>query len=115
MSVNDVARRLGQCFDDDGIAYAIGGALALGEAMRERSKRVLDPTGAALSFISAEDLCLHKLLFNRAKDIVDLERLLAVRPELDLGYVRGWLTQMVPVGDQRLVLLEDLERRFAPG
>lgn len=183
MSVNDVARRLGRCFDDDGLAYAIGGALALGvwgaprqtqdvdvsvfvgpdelprvfdaleragvmldrtdaarrvertaffqgrlgrtivdvflsehpqyEAMRQRSRRISDPTGAVLSFISAEDLCLHKLLFGRAKDVVDLERLLAVRPSLDLGYVRGWLMQMVPTGDHRIAVLDDLERRFA--
>lgn len=182
MSVNDVARRLGQCFDDDGIAYAIGGALALGvwgaprqtqdvdvsvfvspdelprvfdaleragvmldradatrrvertaffqgrlgrtivdvflsehpqyEAMRQRATRVVDPTGAALSFISAEDLCVHKLLFGRPKDLVDLERLLAVRPGLELTYVRGWLEQMVPAGDHRLEVLEDLARRF---
>lgn len=183
MSVNEVARRIGQCFDDDGIPYAIGGALALGvwgaprqtqdvdlsafvsqdelprvldsleragvmvdradavrrvertaffqgrfgrtivdvflsehpqyAAMQQRAARVVDPAGVPLSFISAEDLCLHKLLFGRPKDTVDLERLLAVRPGLDLGYVRGWLTQMVPSGDHRLDTLDDLERRFA--
>lgn len=185
MSVNEVARRLGQCFDDDGIPYAIGGALALGvwgaprqtqdvdvsvfvspdelprvfdvleragvmldradatrrvartaffqgrlgrtivdvflsehpqyESMRRRSQRVLDSTGQSLSFISAEDLCLHKLIFGRPKDVVDVERLLAVRPELDLGYVRSWLVQMVPAGDQRIAVLDELAARFSAG
>lgn len=64
-------------------------------------------------FISAEDLCLHKLLFGRAKDVTDLERLLAVRPLIDLAYVRSWLVQMVPAGDRRLEILDDLEQRFA--
>jgi hypothetical protein len=30
-----------------------------------------------------------------------------------LSYVRGWLTRMVPDGDPRLAVLDDLERRFA--
>lgn len=83
------------------------------EAMRQRCASIADPTGHALSFISAEDLCLHKLLFGRAKDVVDLESLISRQPAIDLAYVRGWLTRMVPAGDARLALLDDLERRFA--
>lgn len=79
--------------------------------MATRVRTVAGPTGKPLHFISAEDLCLHKLLFGRHKDIGDLELMLAVR-ELDLGYVRSWLVQMVPPGDSRLALLDDLERRF---
>lgn len=72
---------------------------------------IADPDGAKLAFISAEDLCLYKLMFGRAKDVVDLERLFAVRV-LDLSYIRRWLTQMVPGQDRRLGILDDLERRF---
>jgi hypothetical protein len=61
-----------------------------------------DTIGGKLSFISAEDLCLHKVLFGRDKDVTDLEALLARRPSIDLAYVRGWLTRMVPAGDPRL-------------
>ena len=32
---------------------------------------------------------------------------------LDLSYVRTWLAKMVPGGDRRLALLDDLEQRFA--
>jgi hypothetical protein len=32
---------------------------------------------------------------------------------MDLAYVRGWLTKMLPAGDRRFALLDDLERRFA--
>jgi hypothetical protein len=35
-----------------------------------------------------------------------------VRPDLDRGYIRHWLVQMVPAGDPRIAMLDDLERRF---
>jgi hypothetical protein len=86
------------------------------EAMRQRCVAIDDPvSGRTLSFISAEDLCLHKLLYGRPKDLIDLEQLVARRPSMDLAYVRGWLQQMVPVGDARLGVLDDLETRFAGG
>lgn len=81
--------------------------------MKARCVRIDDAAGGELSFISAEDLCLHKLLFGRPKDVIDLEELLARRPAIDLGYVRGWLTRMVPPGDARLDVLDNLEQRFA--
>lgn len=182
MTAIEAARRIGVRFDDDGIPYAIGGALALGvwgapratkdvdisvfvprdelgrvldsleragvliareratadiariglargmlggvvidlfltehpqyAEMGRRARRIVDPTGWSGSFISAEDLCVHKLVFGRHKDLGDLENLLAARPDLDLGYVRGWLVQMVPAGDGRLAALDELERRF---
>jgi hypothetical protein len=178
-----VARRIANRLEEDGIAYGVGGALALGawgaprstkdvditifvsenelprcfdaleragimldrtgaardvarigmfkgaagkvqvdvfllghpqyEDMKRRCVTFDDTTGKRLSFISAEDLCLHKLLFGRPKDMVDLEELLSRRPTLDFGYVRGWLLKMVPAGDPRIALLDDLERRFA--
>ena len=82
------------------------------EDMAKRVQR-LDGDGLKLSVISAEDLAIHKLVFGRPKDVADLERLLAVRRELDVGYVRSWLERMVPAGDRRLAILADLERRFA--
>jgi hypothetical protein len=81
-------------------------------AMQKRVHRFTDLEGWTLSVISPEDLCIHKLLFGRDKDVADLERLLATR-ELDLRYIRTWLTQMVPAGDRRIAVLDDLERRFA--
>lgn len=83
------------------------------EAMKQRRAQIDDTAGAELSFISAEDLCIHKLIYGRAKDVTDLERLIAVRPTIDLAYVRGWLEKMLPAGDRRFALLDDLERRFS--
>lgn len=182
MNAGEVAQRISECFDEDGIPYGIGGALALGvwgapratndvdisvfvtsaelprvidsleragvmvdrgsaardvaragwlkgrlgiiavdvflsehplyEAMRRRARRVVDPEGRASCFITAEDLGVLKLVLGRLKDLADLERLFATRPELDVAYIRSWLVQMVPAGDRRLAVLDDLERRF---
>lgn len=81
------------------------------DAMKERRRR-MELDGKALWFISPEDLCLMKLIYGRAKDVTDLERLFAVRPDLDVSYVRSWLVRMVPPTDDRVSVLGDLERRF---
>jgi hypothetical protein len=81
-------------------------------AMKQRVRRIADPDGNAMDYITAEDLCIHKLLFGRPRDVSDLEQLAAVRT-LDLAYVRSWLVQMIPEGDRRFAILDDLERRFA--
>jgi hypothetical protein len=182
MNAFEAAQRIGARMDEDGVPYAIGGALALGVwgvpratkdvdltvfvpehelprvidsleragvivqrdaatrdvariglfkgqlgrilvdvflsshpqylDMHRRVRRIVDPSGGALSVLSPEDLCIHKLIFGRPKDVADLESLIALRTEMDLGYVRSWLVQMVPAGDRRIDVLDDLERRF---
>ena len=78
-----------------------------------KARRVsIEVFGKRLWFLSAEDLCLHKLLYGRPKDLLDLERLIAVRPSIDLAYVRSWMFRMIPAGDRRFDALDDLERRF---
>lgn len=80
--------------------------------MRRRRRQLNYPSGPPLWFLSAEDLCVMKLLYGRTKDVADLERMFSVLT-LDLSYVRSWLSKMVPEGDRRLALLDDLEGRFA--
>ena len=180
----EVAARLADRFDEDGLPYALGGALALGAwgvprttsdvdvsvfvsereldrlldsveragAMVERvearrsvartgffvaffgrtridlfiahhpwhaemqRRRVALPTpdGRPRWFLSPEDMALAKLLYARPKDVQDLDRLFAVQAgRIDLAYLRQWLPLMVPAGDARLGLLEDLARRLA--
>src|SRR5262245_2904861 len=79
--------------------------------MRNRRQQLTYPSGAALWFLSAEDLAVMKLLYARTKDIADPERIFSILT-LDLSYVRVWLTKMVPHRDRRLALLDDLESRF---
>jgi hypothetical protein len=180
----EVAARLADRLDEDGLPYALGGALALGAwgvprttsdvdasvfvsereldrlldsveragAMVERAeahrsvartgffvaffgrtridlfiahhpwhaemqrRRVALPTpdGQPRWFLSLEDTALAKLLYARPKDVLDLERLFAVQAgRIDLAYLRQWLPRMVPAGDARLGLLEDLARGLA--
>lgn len=54
------------------------------------------PGGVEAAFLSAEDLCIFKVLFYRAKDLVDLDRLFAARlDDLDLAYVERWLRALL--------------------
>ncbi len=78
-------------------------------------RRQIDLGTGPLWFISAEDIALLKLFFGRPKDLVDLERLFAAQPDLDLGYIGDWLRRIVPDGDRRLATLDDLVRRFERG
>ena len=60
------------------------------EAMRTR-RRLRGPSGEAW-YLSAEATAVFKLLFFRAKDLVDVEKLVVVQAaDLDRAYVRRWL------------------------
>lgn len=177
----EVARWLADRFDEDGLPYALGGAIALaawsaprqtvdvdvavfvgdeelprvldaveragalvdrGDATRRvaasglflcrvgttrvdvflaihplhqemgRRRRQITVEGHALWFLSPEDVAILKLIYARPKDVVDLERLFAARPDLDRAYIESWLGRIVPASDRRLELLADLARRF---
>jgi hypothetical protein len=49
------------------------------------------PDSRELPFLSAEDLAIFKLSFGRDKDWVDLRRLAAAHPEIDLAYIERQL------------------------
>lgn len=54
-------------------------------------------------FLSPEDLTVFKLLFFRAKDLLDVERLVAFLGErFDDAYVRRWLIDLVGSEDERV-------------
>lgn len=68
----------------------------------ETRVRMEGPSGAAW-YLSAEATAVFKLLFFRPKDLVDLEKLVAVQGEdLDRGYVRRWLVEMMGEDDERV-------------
>ena len=53
--------------------------------------------------LSAEALAVFKLLFFRPKDLVDIEKLLAIRgARFDKGYVRDQLAQILGEDDARI-------------
>ncbi|NCQ36336.1 hypothetical protein GW813_14940 [bacterium] len=57
---------------------------------------------------------MFKLLFFRGKDRVDLERLVAVRPDLDRDYVRRWIVDMMGEDDERTLRWDRIVEEFAP-
>jgi hypothetical protein len=82
------------------------------EAHRTRT-RVTDAEGWAGWFLSAEALAVFKLLFFRGKDMVDLERLVAVSGErLDRAYVRRWIVDMMGEDDERVRRWDEIGARF---
>jgi len=84
--------------------------------MERRRVALTTPSGQTRWFLSAEDVALTKLIYGRPKDVSDLDRLFAVQAgKLDVGYIRGWLARIVPSGDPRHSVLEDLTRRFGAG
>jgi hypothetical protein len=82
------------------------------EAERTRV-RVTDDHGWSGWFLSAEAISVFKLLFYRGKDMVDLERLVAVRPELDKAYVRSAIVDMMGEQDGRTQRWDAIVQRFA--
>ncbi|MBI2895727.1 MAG: hypothetical protein HYY06_19375 [Deltaproteobacteria bacterium] len=82
------------------------------EAQRTRI-RITDDSGWSGWFLSAEALAIFKLLFFRGKDVVDLERLVAVRgAELDHSYVRRWIVEMMGDDDERVRRWDAIVRCF---
>jgi hypothetical protein len=83
------------------------------EAERTRVRHIVE--GAEVWFLSAEALCVFKLLFFRGKDIVDLERLVAIQGlALDAKYIRAKVAAMVGEDDARVETWDRLWREHCP-
>jgi hypothetical protein len=78
-------------------------------------KRIPHPSGQLVSVLSAEAVCVFKLLFFRPKDLVDLAGLVARQGSaLDAAYVRRQLEIMFPGGDDRLDEWDRIVRVHTP-
>lgn len=83
------------------------------ESIRRRV-RTAELEGRPAFFISPEDLAVMKFLFFRAKDLIDVERLVAFgAATFDRSYVGASLTEIVGADDSRVVrwgqLLADVD------
>jgi len=75
----------------------------------ERTRRAVEIEGQQVYFLSPEALAVFKLLFFRPKDVVDLERLIAVQgAALDHAYVRRELVSMMGEDDERVRRWDEL-------
>ena len=69
--------------------------------------------GTRIRVLSPEDTAVFKMLFFRGKDIVDIERLLALmQRRLDLTYVRHAPVEVVGEDDHRTRRWDDLVRQL---
>ncbi len=83
------------------------------EAMRSRVK--LPFLGEQLWFLSAESLCVFKLLFFRTKDLADLEQLVLTSQLLDHGLVRTTIADLMGADDERVRAWDAIVSRFGTG
>lgn len=85
------------------------------EAAKTRVSYPAQPYLERAWFLSAEALCVFKLLFFRSKDLVDLERMIArLGPRLDAATVRRHVAEMMGEGDPRVAKWDELVREFGP-
>jgi hypothetical protein len=72
--------------------------------------------GRAMQVLAPEDLAVFKLLFFRPKDLLDLERLLAIMgADVDVAYVRRSVAEIVGEVDQRVATWDELVRAALQG
>jgi hypothetical protein len=77
-----------------------------------RRRRRVDFGGDPIHVLSAEDLMVYKVLFNREKDWNDIaEMVYAANESLDFDYVRDWVGRISGAGAQ----LERLQRVIDTG
>jgi hypothetical protein len=70
--------------------------------------------GHDVPFVTVEDLIVLKMLWRRAKDVPDVQALIAASADLDGAYVRGTLQDILPSDDGRHAELADWLERFRP-
>lgn len=85
------------------------------EMCADRIRRV--PFGdREIPILSAEDLLIFKLLFDRPKDWIDIEQILfAQAGEFDIGYVDLWLAELIDDGDPRRSRFDQAIRNVTGG
>ena len=81
---------------------------ALHDSSMKRRRRV-DFGGDAIHVLSAEDLLVYKIVFDREKDWRDMaEVVFAAEAALDFSYVRMWIGRIIDDGDPRHARFERL-------
>ncbi len=78
------------------------------------SRIQLSFVGQKLWFLSAESLCVFKLLFFRTKDLADLEQLVLTSESLDRAYVRRTIGILIGDDDERIRAWDAIVTRFVP-
>jgi len=81
----------------------------------ERTRTVPFGGDAVIPILSAEDLAIFKVIFDRQKDWLDLvEMVYALGPDFDARYALDWLRRILASDDARLTRFEALIRSPNP-
>ena len=79
------------------------------EAMRAASRPV--PFGDnQIPILAAEHLVVAKVVFNRAKDWLDIEQVVTLVPALEVGEISRWLDRLVGGDDPRAIRFRQLQQ-----
>jgi hypothetical protein len=83
------------------------------DASQERV-RLVTFRGRIIPVLSAEDLTLCSIAFNREDEWSDVRNVLAVlRSAVDFGYARRWLYELFPDDDERVQRFQNLVGQLA--
>jgi hypothetical protein len=83
------------------------------DEMKKAARRV--PFGDdRIPILGPEHLLICKALFDRPKDWLDIEAMVAFVEPLDLDAIRSWLARMVDADDERLAKLREITDRLGP-
>jgi hypothetical protein len=84
------------------------------DAMRQAARPV--PFGdAQIPILAAEHLLVAKVVFNRAKDWLDIEQMLLLVPALQIGEVHHWLDRILGADDPRATRFRRLHDELRGG
>lgn len=61
------------------------------QAIKRGKKVLLDDV--EVNFASVEDLIIHKIFANRARDIEDVKNIILKNPDINKAYIRKWLKE----------------------
>ncbi len=87
---------------------------AFHESCLERRRVLPFGEGETIHVLSAEDLVVFKVVFDRSKDWRDIDELIyAMADELDLTYLRHWLDRILGSDDPRYRQLDEAITRLA--
>jgi hypothetical protein len=86
----------------------------LHEAMRQ-GVRTVPFADTTIAILGPEHLLTTKVVFDRAKDWIDIKQMLVAVPALDLGEVHRWLDRLLGSDDRRVGHLDDLELALLGG
>jgi hypothetical protein len=73
--------------------------------------RTVPFAGTSIRILSPEHLVVCKAMFDRSKDWIDIEQVLAATPDLDSEEIGDWLERMVGGDNQRAIRFADLAAR----